>query len=68
LNAGQEDPLAGQPGTDADIATYGAVNLLWHFTPYAFVGVEYLHGLRNDINATEGTADRIMLSVKMSFN
>ncbi|MBL7965115.1 MAG: porin [Flavobacteriales bacterium] len=68
LNAGTDDPQAGQPGSDMDFATYGAVNLLWHFTPYAYAGVEYLHGLRRDINGDEGTADRIMVSVRMNIN
>lgn len=67
-NYGIDEPEDGEPSTDADLVTYGAVNLLWHFTDYAFVGVEYLHGLREDLVGDQGTADRIMLSVKMSFN
>lgn len=68
VNAGDDDPLAGQPASDADLVTYGAVNLLWHFTPYAFVGLEYLHGLRENISGADGTADRLMLSVRMDLN
>jgi hypothetical protein len=67
-NFGHEDAEEGQPLTDAMDAGYSAVNLLWHFTPYAFVGVEYLHGMREDISEEDGTADRIMLSVKMNLN
>jgi hypothetical protein len=68
LNAGQEEPQAGQPGTDSRLLTYGAVNLLWHFTPKAFVGVEYLHGRHEVISGASGTADRIMVSMKMTIN
>ncbi len=68
VNAGDDDPLAGQPSSDPDLVTYGALNLLWHFTPYAFVGMEYLHGLRENISGADGSADRIMLSVRMDLN
>lgn len=68
LNYGTDEPQDGQPETDADLATYGAVNLLWHFADKAFAGVEYLHGLREDLMGDEGTADRIMLSIKMTLN
>jgi hypothetical protein len=32
------------------------------------VGVEYLYGLREDLLGNQGTADRIMLSVRMDIN
>jgi len=67
-NYGQEEPQDGQPGTDAMAAGYGTVNLLWRFTPYAFVGVEFLHGMRQDVDEDDGTADRIMLSIQMNIN
>lgn len=68
LNYGTDEPQDGQPDTDADLATYGAVNLLWHFTDKAFAGIEYLHGLREDLAGEQGTADRVMMSIKMTLN
>lgn len=67
-NYGTDEPEDGEPATDADLVTYGAVNLLWHFTDHSFVGVEYLHGLREDLLGNDGSADRIMLSVRMNIN
>lgn len=68
LNAGQDTPVDGQSPSDSELVTYGAVNLLWHFTPYAFAGVEYLHGRHELISGADGSADRVMMSLKMSFN
>jgi hypothetical protein len=68
VNAGQDDPLSGQRSTDSQLVTYGAVNLLWHFTPYAFVGVEYLHGRHELVSGADGSADRLMMSLKMGLN
>ena len=68
LNAGQDDPLSGQRTTDSQLVTYGAVNLLWHFTPNAFVGVEYLHGRHELVSGADGSADRVMMSLKMGLN
>jgi hypothetical protein len=67
-NYGIDQPEDGEPSTDADMVSYGAVNLLWHFVDHAFVGVEYLYGLREDLLGNQGTADRIMLSVRMDIN
>jgi hypothetical protein len=67
-NHGIDEPEDGEPSTDADLVTYGAVNLLWHFADHAFVGAEYLHGLREDLLGEQGTADRIMLSVRVDIN
>ncbi|HEY3385057.1 MAG TPA: DcaP family trimeric outer membrane transporter [Saprospiraceae bacterium] len=67
-NQGSEDNTAGQPLNDVSNVSYLAVNLLWHFTEKAFAGIEYLHGLREDISGADGTADRIQFSMKYSFN
>lgn len=67
-NYGIEDPQEGQPGTDTKAASYAAVNLLWRFTPCAFAGVEFLHGMREDVSEEDGTADRIMFSIQMNIN
>jgi hypothetical protein len=50
------------------LLAYGAVNLLWYFTPYAFVGVEYLHGRHELVGGASGSADRVMMSLKMELN
>jgi hypothetical protein len=68
LNAGQDDPLSGQRSMDSQLLAYGAVNLLWYFTPDAFVGVEYLHGRHELVSGASGSADRLMMSLKMELN
>jgi hypothetical protein len=68
LNQGAVDNLAGQPPSAISLASYGAVNLLWHFTPRAFAGVEYLYGLVKNSNEAQGTANRIQFSVEYAFN
>ena len=68
FNYGEDEPEDGQPTTESDLVTYGAVNLLWHFADHAFVGAEYLHGQREDLLGNDGTADRIMVSVRVDIN
>lgn len=68
LNKGSVDNLAGQPPSAIHQATYGAANVLWHFTDRAFAGVEYLHGLLENNNEAQGTANRIQFSLKYTFN
>lgn len=68
LNHGSVENTDGQPITDLSDASYGAVNLLYHFTKNAFAGVEFLHGLRKDISGDEGTANRLQFSVSYTFN
>ena len=67
-NYGYDDNTAGQPLSSISNVSYLAVNLLWHFTDKAFAGIEYLHGLREDISEAQGTADRLQFSMKYSFN
>ncbi|MBL7857557.1 MAG: porin [Cyclobacteriaceae bacterium] len=68
LNKGSVDNLAGQPSSAIHQASYGAANVLWHFTDRAFAGVEYLWGLLQTNNGENGIANRIQFSVKYSFN
>lgn len=67
-NQGSIDDTEGQPVNEISRMNYMALNLLWHFTEGAFVGVEYLNGTREDISGEDGTANRIQFSVKYSFN
>jgi hypothetical protein len=67
-NWGSVDNTAGQSATDVSSAGYFALNFLWHFIDNAFVGVEYLHGRREDKNESDGTANRLQFSVKYTFN
>lgn len=67
-NYGTDDNTAGQPVTAIHSLSYFAGNFLWHFAENAFMGLEYLHGMRENINTAEGTADRIQFSVQYSFN
>lgn len=67
-NQGSVDNTEGQSPASIKGAQYTAVNLLWHFADNAFVGVEYLWGLREDLDEGSGTANRLQFSVKYSFN
>ncbi|MBL0005987.1 MAG: hypothetical protein IPP25_02060 [Saprospiraceae bacterium] len=58
----------GQAPSDLSQASYAAANLLYHFTKNAFVGVEYLYGLRKDFSGDDGTANRLQFSVSYTFN
>lgn len=68
VNFGLEDPVPEQAGSDIENVGYGAVNLVWHLTDFAFAGVEYLYGFRNDIDGSSGSANRIQFSVQVNFN
>lgn len=67
-NTGFVNNSDGQPGNALKRADYAAANLVWHFAENAFAGVEYLWGLRRDFDDEEGTANRLQLSVRYSFN
>jgi len=67
-NWGSNDNTAGQPGSDIHQIGYFAGNFLWHVLDNAFVGVEYLHGRREDKSELDGTANRLQFSVKYIFN
>lgn len=67
-NTGRVDNSEGQTGAALHGADYIATNLLWHFSEKAFAGVEYLWGLRQDVDGAEGDANRLQLSVRYSFN
>ena len=68
LNHGGVKDTNGQALSDLSQASYAAANLLYHFTKNAFVGVEYLYGLRKDFSGDEGTANRLQFSVSYTFN
>lgn len=67
-NWGSNDNTDGQLSSDLNKTNYFAANLLWHFVDNAFVGMEYLHGRREDKSELEGTANRLQFSVKYKFN
>lgn len=67
-NQGSIEETDGLPPNDISRMNYIAANLIWHFTEKAFVGIEYLHGTREDISEEDGSADRLQFSVKYSFN
>ncbi len=67
-NVGRVNNTEGQPNNSIQGTDYVATNLLWYFTNHAFVGVEYLWGLRKDFDEAEGTANRIQLSLRYTFN
>jgi hypothetical protein len=67
-NQGSIEATDGLPPNDISRMNYIAANLIWHFTAQAFVGIEYLHGTREDINKEDGAANRLQFSVKYGFN
>jgi len=67
-NQGSVEATDGLPANDISKMNYFAANLIWHFTEQAFVGIEYLHGTREDISEEDGSANRLQFSVKYSFN
>ena len=67
-NQGSIKETDGLPPNDISRMNYIAANLIWHFTEKAFVGIEYLHGTREDISEEDGSANRLQFSVKYSFN
>jgi hypothetical protein len=64
FNRGVAENTAGQGPNAIHAEHYGAGNLLWHFAPNAFAGVEFLTGLREDVDGAKGTANRLQFSVK----
>jgi hypothetical protein len=67
-NHGTNDSTEGEPLTNIYGVNYMAANLIWYFVDNAFVGVEYLRGMREDISGEAGTANRLQFSVKYIFN
>lgn len=67
-NLGVENNTEGQPPTDISGTSYLAVNLVWDVTEDVFVGAEYLHGTRENINRLSGSANRLQFSARYSFN
>jgi hypothetical protein len=60
--------LPGGVAPDANEAlTYLAGNLIWQFTPRAWVGIEYLHGTRDTFDGSDGSADRLQLALKFDL-
>lgn len=68
LNYGLNENTAGQPGTAFKASTYFAGNLLYNVRKGTFIGIEYLRGTRQDYNDADGSANRLQLSVRHSFN
>jgi hypothetical protein len=56
------DKLSGQVAGDIRELRYGAANVVWNFLPWASAGVEYLYGMREDLDGHHGTANRVQLS------
>jgi hypothetical protein len=67
-NYGLVDNTDGQPGSALESTNYFAANVIYNIMKGTFVGVEYLRGNRADFNGADGTANRLQLSVRYSFN
>lgn len=67
-NFGNVENTDGQPGSAMESTSYFAANLLYNIMKGTFIGVEYLRGNREDFNGADGTANRLQMSVRYSFN
>ncbi len=67
-NYGEVENTDGQPGSALESTNYFAANLIYHLMKGTFIGVEYLRGTREDFNGADGTANRLQMSVRYSFN
>jgi hypothetical protein len=56
------DNLPGQDPGNLSGTTYLAVNLIANPYERVFCGIEYLHGIREDVGGAEGSADRLQMS------
>lgn len=55
------------PGNTYQSATYATANLIWLPVPRMGVGIEYLHGTRENQDGQSGTAQRIQLGFQYKF-
>jgi hypothetical protein len=67
-NYGEVKNTEGQPASALESTNYFAANLVCHLMKGTFIGVEYLRGNRADLNGADGTANRLQMSVRYSFN
>ncbi|MCH5328834.1 MAG: porin [Coprobacter sp.] len=55
------------PAAQYKLGQYICGNLFCHLTPDCMIGVEYLHGIRENDNTRRGHANRIQASVQYNF-
>ncbi len=67
-NYGNVDNTEGQPESALQTTSYFATNVVYNVMKGTFIGLEYLRGNRADFNGDDGTANRLQLSVRYSFN
>lgn len=60
----QKNPL---PATDYRIGQYCVANLFYNISPSWNVGLEYLHGIRTNIDGVQGHSNRIQAAVQLNF-
>jgi hypothetical protein len=56
------DTFAYQEPGDLERVTYLATNLIWEPQPRVNVGIEYLHGLRENVNDASASANRVQVA------
>lgn len=67
-NNGDLDTTAGQSGSDIAKTYYYALNTIYNLTPTTSIGLEYLKGRRENIDGSNGEANRLQFSFKQSIN
>lgn len=60
----QKNPL---PATDYRMGQYCVANLFYNISPSWNFGIEYLHGIRTNIDGLQGHSNRIQAAVQLSF-
>lgn len=68
VNAGWVDNSEGQDGSEVESILYSALNAVWHLTPRADLGLEYLYGERADKSGATGHNNRIQFSSIIRFH
>ena len=57
------DNLLTERGSDLHRTDYMAVNTIWNPFDQIYVGVEYLYGVREDLDGDAGAANRLQTSI-----
>jgi hypothetical protein len=56
------DDIPGQSPTNLRSTTYLAVNLIANPYERVFLGIEYLYGIREDVDGDNGNANRLQIA------
>lgn len=66
-SAARGDIPGGAAPTTTEAVTYLAANLIWQYCNRAWVGIEYLYGTRDTFDGSDGSANRLQLSMRFDL-